>query len=134
MLREARKQNPETVFVLVAMEPAGMDEAEQLDDRRRHAQAELRSRTRDTSSSFSKRTKPRASIINAVTVQNETDAEQEGNMSACLWSQEQEMEFAARFLAPAMRKAGFGYKDLAARSQLQLVGTGDRRTQRSLGL
>ena len=48
--------------------------------------------------------------IKAVTIQNETDAEQEGNMSACLWAQEQEMEFAARFLAPAMRKAGFDTK------------------------
>jgi glucosylceramidase len=48
--------------------------------------------------------------INAVTVQNETDAEQEGHMSACLWAQEQEMEFAARFLAPALRKASMNTK------------------------
>jgi glucosylceramidase len=48
--------------------------------------------------------------IDAVTVQNETDAEQEGNMPACLWAQEQEMEFAARFLAPAIRKAGMTTK------------------------
>jgi glucosylceramidase len=48
--------------------------------------------------------------INAVTVQNETDAEQEGHMPACLWAQEQEMEFAARFLSPAIRKAGLNAK------------------------
>jgi glucosylceramidase len=48
--------------------------------------------------------------IKAVTIQNETDAEQDGNMSACLWAQEQEMEFAAHFLSPAMRKAGFDTK------------------------
>jgi glucosylceramidase len=48
--------------------------------------------------------------ISAVTIQNETDAEQEGNMSACLWAQEQEMEFAARFLSPAIRKAGLNTK------------------------
>ena len=48
--------------------------------------------------------------IDAVTVQNETDAEQEGHMPACLWAQEQEMEFAARFLAPAIRKAGMHTK------------------------
>jgi len=48
--------------------------------------------------------------INAVTVQNETDAEQEGHMPACLWAQEQEMEFAAKFLSPAIRKAGFDTK------------------------
>jgi glucosylceramidase len=49
-------------------------------------------------------------LIDAVTVQNETDAEQEGNMPACLWAQEQEMEFAAKFLAPALRKAGLQTK------------------------
>jgi glucosylceramidase len=49
-------------------------------------------------------------VIDAVTVQNETDAEQEGNMPACLWAQEQEMEFAAKHLAPALRKAGLSTK------------------------
>ncbi|MGO9230884.1 MAG: hypothetical protein ACLQKA_16970, partial [Bryobacteraceae bacterium] len=45
-----------------------------------------------------------------MTVQNETDAEQEGRMPACLWAQEQEMEFAARFLRPAIGKAGLTTK------------------------
>lgn len=48
--------------------------------------------------------------IDAVTVQNETDAEQEGKMPACLWAQEQEMEFVARYLGPALRKAGLPTK------------------------
>jgi glucosylceramidase len=48
--------------------------------------------------------------IDAVTVQNETDAEQEGRMPACLWAQEQEMEFAAKYLGPALRKAGLNTK------------------------
>lgn len=48
--------------------------------------------------------------INAVTVQNETDAEQEGRMPACVWAQEQEMEFASKFLAPAIAKAGLDAK------------------------
>jgi glucosylceramidase len=48
--------------------------------------------------------------IDAVTVQNETDAEQEGKMPACLWAQEQEMEFAAKYLGPALRKAGLNTK------------------------
>jgi len=48
--------------------------------------------------------------IDAVTVQNETDAEQEGRMPACLWAQEQEMEFAGKFLTPAIRKAGLDTK------------------------
>ena len=44
--------------------------------------------------------------IDAVTVQNEVDAEQDGNMPACLWAQEEEIEFVERFLGPALRKAG----------------------------
>ncbi len=48
--------------------------------------------------------------IEAVTVQNETDAEQEGNMPACLWAQEQEMQFVAQHLGPALRKSGLGTK------------------------
>lgn len=43
--------------------------------------------------------------IDAVTVQNETDAEQEGHMPACLWAQEAEMDFVKSHLGPALRKA-----------------------------
>jgi glucosylceramidase len=45
-------------------------------------------------------------LINAVTVQNEVDAEQDGRMPACLWAQEEEAEFVSRYLGPALRKAG----------------------------
>jgi glucosylceramidase len=48
--------------------------------------------------------------IDAVTVQNETDAEQEGRMPACLWSQEQEIEFVRDHLGPALRKSGMPAK------------------------
>src|SRR6201984_3648478 len=48
--------------------------------------------------------------IDAVTVQNETDAEQEGKMPACLWAQEAEMEFVAEHLGPTLRKAGLNTK------------------------
>jgi glucosylceramidase len=44
--------------------------------------------------------------IDAVTVQNEVDAEQDGRMPACLWAQEEEMEFVRDHLGPALRKAG----------------------------
>ena len=60
--------------------------------------------------------------IDAVTVQNESDAEQEGKMPACLWAQEQEMEFVREHLGPALRKAGLCHKDLGDRPQLQPVG------------
>lgn len=48
--------------------------------------------------------------INAVTVQNETDAEQGGRMPACVWAQEMEMEFVGQHLGPALRKAGLDTK------------------------
>lgn len=48
--------------------------------------------------------------IDAVTVQNETDAEQEGRMPACLWSQEQEIEFVKGHLGPALRKSAMPVK------------------------
>jgi glucosylceramidase len=43
--------------------------------------------------------------IDAVTIQNEVDAEQDGRMPACLWAQEEEMEFVRDHLGPALRKA-----------------------------
>ena len=44
--------------------------------------------------------------IDAVTVQNEVDAEQNGRMPACEWAQENEIAFVQNFLGPALRKAG----------------------------
>jgi glucosylceramidase len=44
--------------------------------------------------------------IDAVTVQNEVDAEQDGRMPACLWAQEEEMEFVRNHLGPALRRSG----------------------------
>ena len=48
--------------------------------------------------------------VDAVTVQNETDAEQNGRMPARLWAREHEIEFVARFLGPTLRKAGAATK------------------------
>lgn len=48
--------------------------------------------------------------INAVTVQNEVDAEQEGNMPACVWAQEAEIEFVKDHLGPQLHKAGLDTK------------------------
>ncbi|MGB6688676.1 MAG: glycoside hydrolase family 30 beta sandwich domain-containing protein [Terracidiphilus sp.] len=48
--------------------------------------------------------------IDAVTVQNEVDADQDGRMPACLWGQEYEVEFAKWHLGPALRKAGLPAK------------------------
>lgn len=48
--------------------------------------------------------------IDAVTVQNEVDADQDGRMPACLWGQEYEIEFVKWHLGPALRKAGLPTK------------------------
>jgi len=42
--------------------------------------------------------------VNAVSVQNEVDAEQEGHMPACLWSQEHEWQFVLDHLGPAFER------------------------------
>jgi glucosylceramidase len=44
-------------------------------------------------------------VIDAVTVQNEVDADQDGHMPACQWGQEYEIEFVKSHLGPALRKA-----------------------------
>jgi glucosylceramidase len=48
--------------------------------------------------------------IDAVTVQNEADTDQDGNMPACLWGQEYETEFVENHLGPVLRKAGVSTK------------------------
>jgi glucosylceramidase len=48
--------------------------------------------------------------IDAVTVQNEVDADQDGRMPAALWGQEYEMEFVKSHLGPALEKAGMKTK------------------------
>jgi glucosylceramidase len=48
--------------------------------------------------------------IDAVTVQNEVDTDQDGRMPACLWGQEYEIEFVGKFLGPTLRKAGMKTK------------------------
>lgn len=40
--------------------------------------------------------------LNAVSVQNEVDTDQDGRMPACLWGQEYEMDFVARHLGPKL--------------------------------
>lgn len=44
--------------------------------------------------------------INAVTIQNELDTDQDGSMPACLWGQEYEIDFVKQHLGPAFQKAG----------------------------
>jgi glucosylceramidase len=48
--------------------------------------------------------------IDAVTVQNEVDTDQDGRMPACLWGQEYEIEFVKDHLGPALRGSGLRTK------------------------
>jgi glucosylceramidase len=42
--------------------------------------------------------------INAVTIQNEVDTDQNGRMPAALWGQEYEIEFVKKYLGPALER------------------------------
>ena len=48
--------------------------------------------------------------VNALSVQNETDTDQDGRMPACLWGQEYEMEFVSGHLGPLFRQRGIDTK------------------------
>ncbi|MFZ0338073.1 MAG: glycoside hydrolase family 30 beta sandwich domain-containing protein [Terracidiphilus sp.] len=48
--------------------------------------------------------------IDAVTVQNEVDTDQDGRMPACLWGQEYEIAFVKSHLGPLFRKEGVSTK------------------------
>ncbi len=48
--------------------------------------------------------------INAVTVQNEVDTDQDGRMPAALWGQEYEEEFVRRYLGPGLEHASLDTK------------------------
>ena len=109
ILREARKANPDLFLFSSPWSPPGW-----MKPNNSMLGGAMRKQSFDPYAKyfvmFLEAYKAEGVTINAVTVQNETDAEQEGNMPACLWAQEQEMEFAARFLAPAIRKAGLDVK------------------------
>jgi glucosylceramidase len=105
ILREARKANPELFLFSSPWSPPGWMKPNN---------SMLGGAMRKTSFApyaryfvkFLEAYKAEGVVIDAVTVQNETDAEQEGNMPACLWAQEQEMDFVKNHLGPALRKAG----------------------------
>ena len=109
MLREARKANPELFLFSSPWSPPGwmkpnnsmLGGAMRQQSFGPYAQYFVK---------FLEGYKAEGVDVDAVTVQNETDAEQGGRMPACLWAQEQEMEFAAKFLSPAIQKAGLKAK------------------------
>jgi len=48
--------------------------------------------------------------VQAVTVQNEVDTDQDGRMPACAWPQEYEMGFVKKFLGPTLQQNGLSTK------------------------
>lgn len=48
--------------------------------------------------------------IQAVTIQNEVDTDQDGKMPACAWPQEYEADFVQQFLGPTLRKENLNTK------------------------
>ena len=109
MLREARKANPELFLFSSPWSPPGWMKPNNsmLGGAMRKQNFEPYA---DYFRKFIDSYKAEGVTIDAVTVQNETDAEQEGRMSACLWSQEQEIEFVKGFLGPTLKKAGLPTK------------------------
>jgi len=109
VLREARKANPELFLFSSPWSPPGW-----MKPNNSMLGGAMRTTSFDPYAryfvKFLEAYKAEGVAINAVTIQNETDAEQGGRMPACLWAQEEEMEFAARFLAPAIRNSGLDVK------------------------
>jgi glucosylceramidase len=105
VLREARKTNPELFLFSSPWSPPGWMKANKS-----MLGGAMRSGNFDAYTRYFMKFldgyKAEGVAIDAVTVQNETDAEQNGRMPACLWAQEHEIEFVAKFLGPALRKAG----------------------------
>jgi glucosylceramidase len=105
MLREARKENPGLFLFSSPWSPPGW-----MKPNKSMLGGAMRKTSFDPYAKyflkFLEGYKAEGVDIDAVTVQNESDAEQEGNMPACLWAQEAEMEFVRSHLGPALRKAG----------------------------
>ena len=109
MLREARKQNPDLFLFSSPWSPPGWMKAGGSmlgGSMRQHSFAPY-------ALYFVKFLQAYAAegvLIQAVTVQNEVDTDQDGRMPACLWGQEYEMGFVKNHLGPALEKNGLSTK------------------------
>jgi glucosylceramidase len=105
MLREARKVNPELFLFSSPWSPPGWmkSSGSMLGGAMRKHSYEPYARY---FMKFLEAYKADGVLIDAVTVQNEVDTDQDGRMPACLWGQEYEMEFVKGYLGPALRKSG----------------------------
>ena len=109
MMREARKQNPDLFLFSSPWSPPGWMKAggSMLGGSMRqkyfapYAQYFVR---------FLKAYEAEGVPVQAVTVQNEVDTDQDGRMPACSWPQEYEMGFVKNHLGPAFQKNGLSTK------------------------
>jgi glucosylceramidase len=103
ILREARKANPDLWLLASPWSPPGwmkpnnsmLGGCMRVASMRAYARYLLR---------FLQGYEAEGVPIDSVTSQNEVDAEQNGKMPACLWAQEQEIEFVGAHLGPLLRK------------------------------
>ena len=109
MLREARKQNPDLFLFSSPWSPPGWMKAGGSmlgGSMRQHSFEPYALYFVKFLQAYAAEGVP----IQAVTVQNEVDTDQDGRMPACLWGQEYEMGFVKNHLGPALEKNGLSTK------------------------
>jgi glucosylceramidase len=109
MLREARKQNPDLFLFSSPWSPPGWMKAGGSmlgGSMRQHYFAPYAQYFVKFLQAYAAEGVP----VQAVTVQNEVDTDQDGRMPACLWGQEYEMGFVKNHLGPALEKNGIPTK------------------------
>ena len=109
MLREVRKANPEMFLFSSPWSPPGWMKTggSMLGGSMRKASYDPYAKY---FVKFLEAYKADGVMIDAVTIQNEVDADQDGRMPACLWGQEYEIEFVKDHLGPVLRGAGLKTK------------------------
>jgi glucosylceramidase len=109
MLREVRKTNPEMFLFSSPWSPPGW-----MKTGGSMLGGSMRKRSYEPYAQyflkFLEAYKSNGVEIDAVTIQNEVDADQDSRMPACLWGQEYEIEFVKDHLGPTLRQAGLKTK------------------------
>ena len=105
MLREARKVNPDLTLFSTPWSPPGWMKSNgsmlggNMQRRAMPAYAEYFAK-------FLRAYERQGIPIQAVTVQNEVDTDQDGRMPACSWPQEYEVDFVNHWLGPTLQRQG----------------------------
>src|SRR5215831_11475787 len=105
ILREARKINPDLFLFSSPWSPPGWMKANNSmlgGSMRRKYMASYA----NYFSKFLEGYQAEGVPVQAITVQNEVDTDQDGRMPACIWPQEYEADFVRQFLGPALEHSG----------------------------